>query len=147
MRLAGPARIPQLLDQVRSASIAVGRPSDAVRTVYSVSVRLDPAARSTAEVITGSAADIIEQLRGFTELGFSGFDLIASRDQIRALGEDVLPALKTAQQQPQPSRSPGGGPPIARPGLWPRPATAISPAGPAPEPARARPPARRKEPA
>jgi alkanesulfonate monooxygenase SsuD/methylene tetrahydromethanopterin reductase-like flavin-dependent oxidoreductase (luciferase family) len=147
MRFAGPARIPQLLDQVRAASIAAGRPADAVRAVYSVPVRLDPAARSTAEVITGSAADIIEQLHGFTELGFSGFDLIASRDQIRALGEDVLPALKTAQQQPQPSRSPGGGPPITRPGLWPRPATAISPAGPAPEPARARPPARRKEPA
>jgi probable F420-dependent oxidoreductase len=136
LRFAGPDRIPQLLDQVRAASVAAGRPADAVRAVYSVPVRLDPAARSTAEVITGSAADITEQLHGFIELGFTGFDLIAGRDQIRALAEDVLPALRTAPQ-PHPSRSPGGGSPAARLGPWPRPATAISPASPAPEPARA----------
>jgi len=137
LRFAGPDRIPQLLDQVRAASVAAGRPADAVRAVYSVPVRLDPAARSTGEVITGSAADITEQLQGFTELGFTGFDLIAGRDQIRALAEDVLPALKTALQQPQQSRSAGGGWPTARLGPWPCHATAISTTSPAPEPARA----------
>jgi hypothetical protein len=33
---------------------------------------------------------------GFTELGFTGFDLMPSRDQIRAAARDVVPALCTA---------------------------------------------------
>ena len=52
--------IPELLDRIRTASVAAGRPADAVRAVYSVPVRLDPRARNTA----GSAADVIEQLYG-----------------------------------------------------------------------------------
>ena len=91
---AGPDRIPELLDRIRTASVAAGRPADAVRAVYSVPVRLDPKARSTTGVIAGSAADITEQLHGFTELGFTGFDLMPSRDQMRALAEDVVPAVR-----------------------------------------------------
>jgi alkanesulfonate monooxygenase SsuD/methylene tetrahydromethanopterin reductase-like flavin-dependent oxidoreductase (luciferase family) len=65
-----------------------------VRAVYSVPVRLDPKAHTTAGVIAGSATDIIEQLYSFIELGFTGFDLLPSRDQIRAVAEDVVPALR-----------------------------------------------------
>jgi len=91
---AGPDRIPEMLDRIRTAAVAANRPTDAVRAVYSVPVRLDPKARSTANVIAGSAADVIEQLHSFTELGFTGFDLVPRRDQIRALAEDVVPALR-----------------------------------------------------
>ena len=91
LRFAGPDRIPELLDQIRTASVAAGLPADAVRAVYSVPVRLDPKARTTAGVIAGSAADITEQLHSFTELGFTGFDLMPSRDQMRTLAEDVVP--------------------------------------------------------
>ena len=111
-----------------------------MRAVYSVPVRIDPKARSTAGVIAGSAADITEQLHGFTELGFTGFDLMPSRDQMRALAEDVVPALRelpTPSQRPQPRRSPDRAAAAVRQGPWPRPATAISPAGPAPKRARA----------
>lgn len=94
LRFTGPDRIPELLDRIRAASVAAGRPADAVRAVYSVPVRLDPKARSTAGVIAGSAADIVEQLDGFTELGFTGFDLMPSREQMRALADDVVPALR-----------------------------------------------------
>jgi alkanesulfonate monooxygenase SsuD/methylene tetrahydromethanopterin reductase-like flavin-dependent oxidoreductase (luciferase family) len=94
LRFAGPDRIPDLLDRIRTASVAAGRPADAVRAVYSVPVRLDPKAHSTTDVIAGSAADIVEQLHGFTELGFTGFDLMPSRDQMRALAEDVVPAVR-----------------------------------------------------
>ena len=91
---AGPDRIPEMLDRIRTAAVAANRPTDAVRAVYSFPVRLDPKARSTANVIAGSAADVIEQLHSFTELGFTGFDLVPRRDQIRALAEDVVPALR-----------------------------------------------------
>ena len=140
LRFAGPQRIPELLDRIRTASAAAGRPADAVRAIYSVPVRLDPKARTTAGVIAGSAADIIEQLHGFTELGFTGFDLMPSRNQIRAIAQDVVPALRALRvpvDRPQPRRWPDGAPATLRPGPWPRPATAISPAGPAPEATRA----------
>ena len=94
LHFAGPDRIPELLDRIRVASVAAGRPADAVRAVYSVPVRLDPKARTTPGVIAGSATDIIEQLYSFTELGFTGFDLLPSRDQIRAVAEDVVPAVR-----------------------------------------------------
>ena len=140
LRFAGPDRIPELLDRIRTASAAAGRPADAVRAVYSVPVRLDPKARRTAGVITGSAADITEQLHGFTELGFTGFDLMPSRDQIRAVAEDVVPALRELRapsQRPQPRRSPDRTLAAVHRGPRPRPAAALSPDGPAPEPARA----------
>jgi alkanesulfonate monooxygenase SsuD/methylene tetrahydromethanopterin reductase-like flavin-dependent oxidoreductase (luciferase family) len=101
----GPERIPQLLDRIRTASVAAGRPADAVRAIYSVPVRLDPKARTIAGVIAGSAAGITDQLHAFTELGFTGFDLIPSRDQIRAVAENVVPALRELRahaEQPQP---------------------------------------------
>lgn len=131
LRFAGPGRIPELLDRIRTASVAAGRPADAVRAVYSVPVRIDPKARSTADVIAGSAADITKQLHDFTELGFTGFDLMPSRDQLRAVAEDVVPALRTHWQQPQLSRSPASAPAAVHQRSWPRPAAAISPAGPA----------------
>ena len=129
LRFASPQRIPELLDRIRTASVAAGRPADAVRVVYSVPVRLDPKARSTAGVIAGSAPDIIEQLHALTELGFTGFDLMPSRKQIRAIAQDVVPALRELPvpgHWPQPRRWPDGPPASLRP--EPRPATAISPA-------------------
>jgi alkanesulfonate monooxygenase SsuD/methylene tetrahydromethanopterin reductase-like flavin-dependent oxidoreductase (luciferase family) len=91
---AGPASIPELLDRVRTASVAAGRAPDAVRAVYNVPIDLDPAARRTGDRVAGSAADIIEQLQAFTELGFTGFNLIPTGDQTRAVADDVLPALR-----------------------------------------------------
>jgi alkanesulfonate monooxygenase SsuD/methylene tetrahydromethanopterin reductase-like flavin-dependent oxidoreductase (luciferase family) len=140
LRFAGPERIPELLDRIRTASVASGRSADAVRAVYSVPVRLDPKARTTGDVIAGSAADIIEQLRSFTELGFTGFDLMPGRDQMRAVAEDVVSALRELRapsQRPQPCRSADGAPAAFHSGPRPRPATVISPAGPARKATRA----------
>jgi alkanesulfonate monooxygenase SsuD/methylene tetrahydromethanopterin reductase-like flavin-dependent oxidoreductase (luciferase family) len=56
LRFAGPERIPELLDRIRAAAVAAGRPADAVRAVYSVPVRLDPRARTTVRPRPGSAS-------------------------------------------------------------------------------------------
>jgi alkanesulfonate monooxygenase SsuD/methylene tetrahydromethanopterin reductase-like flavin-dependent oxidoreductase (luciferase family) len=132
LRFAGPERIPELLDRIRTASVAAGRPADAVRAVYSVPIRLDPKARSTAGVIAGSAADVIEQLHNFAELGFTGFDLMPGRDQMRAVSEDVVPALRELQasaQRTQPRRSPRAASAAALPKSQLRRVTTIAPAG------------------
>lgn len=90
---AGPARIPELLDRIRTASVATGRAPDAVRAIYNVPVHLDPTAHSTEDTVAGSATDIVEQLQELTELGFTGFNLMPSGDQIRAIADSVLPSL------------------------------------------------------
>jgi alkanesulfonate monooxygenase SsuD/methylene tetrahydromethanopterin reductase-like flavin-dependent oxidoreductase (luciferase family) len=103
LRFTPPDRIPGLLDRIRAASVEAGRPADAVRAVYSVPVRLDPRARRTDGVVTGSAADIVEQLTAFTGLGFTGFDLMPGRDQIRALADEVVPALREVRTSAPPA--------------------------------------------
>jgi alkanesulfonate monooxygenase SsuD/methylene tetrahydromethanopterin reductase-like flavin-dependent oxidoreductase (luciferase family) len=91
---APPARVPELLDRIRAAAVAAGRPPDAVRAIYNVPIRLDARARTTEEAVAGSAADVIEQLRAFTDLGFTGFSLTPAADQAQAIAEDVVPALR-----------------------------------------------------
>jgi len=39
-------------------------------------------------------------LHGFAELGFSGFDLVPRREHMRAVAEDVVPALRELQVPP-----------------------------------------------
>ena len=116
LRFAGPDRIPELLDRIRTASVAAGRPADAVRAVYSVPVRLDPKARTTAGVIAGSAADITEQLHRFTELGFTGFAPGPTTGQPLAglgAGEHVVAVDPGRATPPCPAREPArlGSPP------------------------------------
>jgi alkanesulfonate monooxygenase SsuD/methylene tetrahydromethanopterin reductase-like flavin-dependent oxidoreductase (luciferase family) len=91
---ANPARVPELLDRIRTASVAAGRAPDAVRAIYNVPLDLDPTARSSADTVAGSASDIVEQLQALTELGFTGFNLMPSGDQVRAIADSVLPALR-----------------------------------------------------
>jgi hypothetical protein len=58
------------------------------------------AARLPHGEVSGRHPDGVIELRllppGFTELGFTGFDLMPSRDQIRAVAQDVVPALRAA---------------------------------------------------
>jgi probable F420-dependent oxidoreductase len=91
---APPTRISEMIERIRTAAVAAGRAPNAVRAIYNVPVRLDPAARFVEDSVTGSAADIIEQLHAFIELGFTGFNLMLTPDQARAVAEDVLPALR-----------------------------------------------------
>ena len=128
LRFAGPDRIPELLDRIRAASVAAGRPEDAVRAVYSVPVRIDPSARTNVGVIAGSTADVIEQLHGLTELGFTGFDLMPTREQMRVVAEEVVPALRQLRVPAQRRRSPRAASAAVDPESQPRPVTTIAPA-------------------
>jgi alkanesulfonate monooxygenase SsuD/methylene tetrahydromethanopterin reductase-like flavin-dependent oxidoreductase (luciferase family) len=47
--------------------------------------------------VVGSVRDIVEQLRAFTDLGFTGFNLVVTRDQVQPMADEVLPALRTSR--------------------------------------------------
>lgn len=93
---APPSAIPAMLDRIRTAAVDAGRAPDAVRAIYNVPVTLArPATRITAaDTVTGSADDIVEQLREFAALGFTAFNLVVAPDQLEAVAADVLPALR-----------------------------------------------------
>jgi alkanesulfonate monooxygenase SsuD/methylene tetrahydromethanopterin reductase-like flavin-dependent oxidoreductase (luciferase family) len=93
---APPDRIPGLLDRIRTAAVAAGRPVDAVRAVYNVPVRLGGGSARDGEV-AGTATAVVEQLIAFTALGFSGFNLQPEPGQAQAIAEQVLPALRAVR--------------------------------------------------
>lgn len=90
---AGPDQIPEMWDRILTAAAAAGRPPDSVRAVYNVPVTIGDSAEEGR--VTGSAADVVEQLRSFTALGFSGFSLMPSPDSAAAVAAEVLPALRS----------------------------------------------------
>jgi len=92
--LGHAADIPSMLDRIRGASVAAGRPVDAVRPIYNVPVRLDPHARTDDSAVAGSASDIVSQLREFEALGFRGFNLMPPVEQAEAVAAEILPALR-----------------------------------------------------
>jgi alkanesulfonate monooxygenase SsuD/methylene tetrahydromethanopterin reductase-like flavin-dependent oxidoreductase (luciferase family) len=85
-----------MLDRVRATSLEAGRGADAVRPVLNVSIRLDRRARTDAESIGGSAADIVDQLGDYIDLGFRGFNLQPASDA-EAVAAEVLPALRISR--------------------------------------------------
>ena len=94
---APPNRIPAMLARIRDAAVQAGRDPEAVRAVYNVPIRIAPAARSDPGVVAGSAADVLDQLRALTTLGFTGFNVMPVGPdpgaQVRVFGEEVRPAL------------------------------------------------------
>jgi alkanesulfonate monooxygenase SsuD/methylene tetrahydromethanopterin reductase-like flavin-dependent oxidoreductase (luciferase family) len=93
-----PERIPELRDRIATAAVAAGRAPDAVRGIYNVPVRVDPNGPAIDGTVVGSAAGIVERLREFVDLGFGGFNLMPTGEdvdrQLRLLGTDVLAALR-----------------------------------------------------
>ncbi len=96
---APPARIPEMRERISAAAVAAGREPDAVRCLYNVPVRIDPAGRSTDDEVAGPAEAVVERLQEFRQLGFTGFNLIVSGPdpvaQTQAIAENVLPALRS----------------------------------------------------
>jgi alkanesulfonate monooxygenase SsuD/methylene tetrahydromethanopterin reductase-like flavin-dependent oxidoreductase (luciferase family) len=93
---APPARIPEMRERIRAAAVAAGRDPDSVRCVYNVPVRISP--RPADQTVTGSVADVVDQLRELTALGFGGVNLMPDESdrarQTQLLGAEVLPALR-----------------------------------------------------
>ncbi len=97
LELAPPARAAALREQILAAAIDAGRDPDEITCVYNLEIRVGER-DSRPHVVSGSAGEVIDQLRGFVQLGFSVMNFIPvgpdEDGQRQRLAQDVIPALR-----------------------------------------------------
>jgi alkanesulfonate monooxygenase SsuD/methylene tetrahydromethanopterin reductase-like flavin-dependent oxidoreductase (luciferase family) len=90
---------PAMRHRIDAAAEAAGRRADEIRGILNVSIHIDPDAQPQPDTVTGSATQVVSQLRGLLGLGFTGFNFILSGpDRIagmQRIAEDVLPLLRS----------------------------------------------------
>jgi alkanesulfonate monooxygenase SsuD/methylene tetrahydromethanopterin reductase-like flavin-dependent oxidoreductase (luciferase family) len=95
---ASPDEVVVMRERVLQAAREAGRDPAELTCVYNVEVRIDEGAAAEADVVAGSASAVVEQLREFVHLGFSGFNFMphepAIVEQTERLARDVVPALR-----------------------------------------------------
>jgi alkanesulfonate monooxygenase SsuD/methylene tetrahydromethanopterin reductase-like flavin-dependent oxidoreductase (luciferase family) len=91
--------IPAMRCRIDAAAEAAGRRPEEIRGIFNVSIRIDPDAGPQPDVVTGSAQQVVSQLRDFLSLGFTGFNFIVSGPDpianMRRIAEEVLPVLRS----------------------------------------------------
>jgi alkanesulfonate monooxygenase SsuD/methylene tetrahydromethanopterin reductase-like flavin-dependent oxidoreductase (luciferase family) len=89
--------IPAMRRRIDAAAQAVGRRPEEIRGILNASIRIDPDAQPRPDVITGSAKQVVSQLRDLLGLGFTGFNFIVSDPgrtaDMQRIAEEVLPLL------------------------------------------------------
>jgi probable F420-dependent oxidoreductase len=97
---APPDQIPAMRDRIIAAARAVGRGPDEITCVYNMQIRVDDKAEPERSVVSGSSGAVVEQLSGFVELGFTGFNFIPfgpdKDEQAQRLAHEVIPAVRAA---------------------------------------------------
>jgi alkanesulfonate monooxygenase SsuD/methylene tetrahydromethanopterin reductase-like flavin-dependent oxidoreductase (luciferase family) len=91
---------PAMRRRIDEAARAAGRRPEEIRGILNLNLRLDPGAQPQPDSVTGSAAQVVSQLRDLLGLGFTGFNfLIGGPDRgaaLRQVAEEVIPALSAA---------------------------------------------------
>jgi alkanesulfonate monooxygenase SsuD/methylene tetrahydromethanopterin reductase-like flavin-dependent oxidoreductase (luciferase family) len=97
---APPDRIPAMRRRIDAAAESAGRDPATIRSVYNVAVRIDPDASPGPELVAGTPDRVLDQLRRFIDLGFTGINIMTTdpnrTDQLQRIAGDVLPALRDA---------------------------------------------------
>ena len=92
--------IPAMRQRIDAAAEAAGRRPDQIRGILNVSIRIDPDAQPQPDAVTGTAKQVVSQLRDLLGLGFTGFNFLTSgpdpRANMQRLAEEVLPVLRSA---------------------------------------------------
>ena len=92
--------IPAMRQRIDAAAEAAGRRPDQIRGILNVSIRIDPDAQPQPDAVTGTAKQVVSQLRNLLGLGFTGFNFLTSgpdpRANMQRLAEEVLPVLRSA---------------------------------------------------
>lgn len=97
---APPERARSMLARVRAAAAAAGRDPDAVRCVYNLEIRVDPAGHPRPTVVSGRGDRVTQLLLDLVNLGFTGFNFIPvgpdEGEQRALLATEVIPSLRGA---------------------------------------------------
>jgi probable F420-dependent oxidoreductase len=100
LNFAPPNVVVDLWEQVRAAAREAGRDPAEITAAYNLLVHVGDAMPGQATTVAGSAEAVVEQLLGFTKLGFTSLNLVPTgadrMAQIERLGRDVLPDLRRA---------------------------------------------------
>jgi alkanesulfonate monooxygenase SsuD/methylene tetrahydromethanopterin reductase-like flavin-dependent oxidoreductase (luciferase family) len=93
-------QIPAMRRRIDAAAEAAGRRPDQIRGILNLNIRIDPDAQPQPDAVTGSAKQVMSQLRDLRGLGFTGFNFILSGPgriaNMQQIAEEVLPALRSA---------------------------------------------------
>jgi alkanesulfonate monooxygenase SsuD/methylene tetrahydromethanopterin reductase-like flavin-dependent oxidoreductase (luciferase family) len=93
-------QIPAMRRRIDAAAEAAGRRPDQIRGILNLNIRIDPDAQPQPDAVTGSAKQVVSQLRDLRGLGFTGFNFILSGPgrtaNMQQIAEEVLPALRSA---------------------------------------------------
>jgi probable F420-dependent oxidoreductase len=96
--LALPEAVPAMRDRIMAAARDAGREPEAITCIYNVDVRVEGRGSSPDFVVSGSADELTERLRGFAGLGFDGMNLCPygpdPEEQAELLARDVIPAVR-----------------------------------------------------
>jgi alkanesulfonate monooxygenase SsuD/methylene tetrahydromethanopterin reductase-like flavin-dependent oxidoreductase (luciferase family) len=91
--------IPVMRRRIDAAAEAAGRRPDEIRGILNVGIRIDPDAEPQPDVVTGSAKQVVSQLRDLLGLGFTGFNFIVHSPDLtvnmQRIAEEVLPVLRS----------------------------------------------------
>jgi alkanesulfonate monooxygenase SsuD/methylene tetrahydromethanopterin reductase-like flavin-dependent oxidoreductase (luciferase family) len=91
--------IPAMRRRIDAAAEAAGRRPDEIRGILNASIRIDPDAQPQPDMVTGSAKQVVSQLRDLLGLGFTGFNFLVSGPgrtaNMQRIAEEVLPDLRS----------------------------------------------------
>ena len=87
--------LPAMRRRIDAAAEAAGRDPAQIRSILNLGIRLDPDGAPRPDVVTGSAPQVVRQLRDLAgRYGFTGFNFLVRRpDDLPRLAEDVIPEL------------------------------------------------------
>ncbi|HEX2295813.1 MAG TPA: LLM class flavin-dependent oxidoreductase [Actinomycetota bacterium] len=96
--MAPPSEIPRMRDRIFEAAADAGRDPRTITLVYNMDFRVDDRAAEGPEAVTGPPQRIADQLRSFTELGFTGMNFSPvgpePERQVERLAQEVLPVVR-----------------------------------------------------
>lgn len=89
---------PAMRRRIDEAARAAGRRPEDIRGILNLSIRIDPDAEPRPDMVTGSATQVLAQLRDLLAYGFTGFNfLIGDPDRtghMRRIAEEIIQALR-----------------------------------------------------
>ena len=93
--------IPAMRRRIDAAAEAAGRHPRDIRGILNLGIRIDPGASPQPDLVTGPVHQVLSQLHGLLDLGFTGFSFLPvgpdRKASMQHIAEEVIPALRSAR--------------------------------------------------